>query len=88
MQFHEKLARLTEDRIKTVLSKRAGLPAMAISNCLAKKQMPSAETAFRIARALGVSLAWLCDPHANWPPVRTADPDAAVEAAAGPAWAA
>lgn len=70
MQFHQKLTRLTEDRIKAVLCKRAGLPATAISNLLAKKQMPSADTAFRIARTLSVSLEWLLDDNADWPPVR------------------
>ena len=68
MTFHEKLKKLTEDRIKSVMSIRAGLPRMAISNYLAKKQTPSCDVALRIARTLGVSVEWLIDDSRGWPP--------------------
>lgn len=70
MTFHEKLAKLTEDRRKTRLSLRAGLPANAISNYLSRRQMPSADIALRISQVLDVDVAWLVDDTQTWPPMR------------------
>jgi len=68
MTFHEKLAKLTEDRKKTVISRRAGLPPTAINNYISKQQTPSCVVALRIARALHVSVDWLIDDSQTWPP--------------------
>ena len=70
MTFHEKLKRLTEDRKCSVLCRRIGLPPYTIANYLCKKQTPSAPIALRLARVLGVDLAWLVDDEQGWPPVR------------------
>jgi transcriptional regulator with XRE-family HTH domain len=70
MRIHEKLARLTKDLKKTMVCKRAGIPNNAISNYISKEQMPSADVAFRLAKALAVDVAWLVDDRQNWPPMR------------------
>ena len=72
MTFAEQLQRLTEDRIKSKLSLRAGLPATAINDYIAKGHLPNAVKALRLARALGVSLEWLVDNDQSWPPVPAA----------------
>jgi plasmid maintenance system antidote protein VapI len=69
MTFAEKLARLTEDRLKTRVSRKAGLPPAAISDYIAKGNTPGADTALRLARVLGVSVEWLIDNDQEWPPV-------------------
>ncbi len=70
MNFTDKLKRLTEDRIKSKLSVRAGLPPTAISNYIARGYLPSASTALVLARVLDVSVEWLIDDKKEWPPVR------------------
>lgn len=69
MTFHEKVTRLCEDRNKSKLSRRAGLSSTGISSYIAKGCLPRLDIALRIARAIGVSLDWLADDTANWPPV-------------------
>ena len=49
MNLHEKLERLTEDRNKAAVSRRAGLPMNAISDYLNKGHRPSVGKVFRIA---------------------------------------
>lgn len=77
MTFTEKLARLTEDRTRARVSRRAGLPPNAISDYVNKGYIPRADTAFRIARALSVSVEWLLDDVQSWPPVWVNRPVAA-----------
>jgi transcriptional regulator with XRE-family HTH domain len=78
MTITEKLRVLTEDRIKSVLCRRAGLPPTAISDYIAKNQIPRADKALKLARVLQVDLAWLLDDtrglpviHANYPDAKT-----------------
>lgn len=74
MTFAEKLKRLTEDRIKSVICRRAGLPPTAINDYISKSSTkPSAIYAMRLARALDVDLEWLIDDAQEWPPVRRKD---------------
>jgi transcriptional regulator with XRE-family HTH domain len=77
MTFHEKLERLTEDRKKTVVSRRAGLPDSAVSNYITKLQEPPITIAVRLARVLQVELEWLVDDEREWPPVWRRDEVAA-----------
>jgi transcriptional regulator with XRE-family HTH domain len=76
MTFTEKLARLTEDRCKTRVSVRAGLPSTAISNYITKRSTPGADVALRLSRALNVSVEWLIDDAQDWPPVWVNAPEA------------
>ena len=87
MTFIEKLRRLTDDRNKSKLARRMGLPPTAIHAYLSKGYMPRANTALRIARALSVSFEWLLDDRQNWPPVWVNPPEQ-VECDAEPAGAA
>lgn len=70
MSIHEKLERLTDDRFKTRVARKAGLTANALHAYLKRKQMPRADNALRLARALGVSVEWLIDDTQEWPPIR------------------
>jgi transcriptional regulator with XRE-family HTH domain len=68
MIFAEKLVRATAEQNKAKVSRAAGLPPTAISNYITKKQLPRADTALALARALGVPLEWLIDDAQDWPP--------------------
>jgi len=68
MTFTEKLRRLTEDRIKTKICRRAGLSANAINDYVSKGYLPRIDTAVRLAKALEVSVSWLIDDTKEWPP--------------------
>lgn len=69
MTFLQKLARLTADRHKVRISRRAGLAPTTVSNYLNRGSMPGADIAFRLARALNVSVEWMLDDSQGWPPV-------------------
>jgi hypothetical protein len=69
MTFQQKLRRLTEERTKAKLSRRAGLPSTAINDYVVKGTRPLAENALKLARVLGVSTDWLIDDEQEWPPV-------------------
>jgi transcriptional regulator with XRE-family HTH domain len=69
VSFTDKLRRLVEDRRLTVISRRAGMRPGAISDYLDKGNIPRADNALRLARALGVGLAWLVDPETDFPAV-------------------
>jgi hypothetical protein len=75
MTFHEKLDRLTEVSNRSKLSRAAGLPLNAISDCIKKRYLPRAGNAAKMARALGVSLDWLLDETRGFPPVRVEEPE-------------
>jgi len=68
MDFWEKLSRLTADRDKGKVSFEAGLTPRSISNYISRRQLPRADAATGIARALGVSVEWLVDDSCGWPP--------------------
>jgi len=67
MEFTEKLDRLSR-RDRSTISKKAGLPNSAISNYVSRKQIPRADTALKLARALKVPIEWLIDDEQGWPP--------------------
>lgn len=69
MTFHEKLRRLTQDKHKIKVARSAGIPPMTVYNILNKQQMPAADRAYKLARVLSVSVEWLLDDTAGWPPV-------------------
>jgi transcriptional regulator with XRE-family HTH domain len=83
MNLHEKLERLTEDRNKAAVSRRAGLPMNAMSDYLNKGHRPSVGKVFRIARALFVSVEWLLDDSRGWPPVWVNAPPQQASAGGG-----
>jgi transcriptional regulator with XRE-family HTH domain len=70
MSFHEKLRRLTATSNCAEVSRQLGLSRTALSEYLNKGCTPRADIAFRLARVLSVSLDWLMDDAAGWPPVR------------------
>jgi len=74
MTVTEKLIRLTADRGKSQVAGAAGLPKSAISNYIAKKQMPRGDNALALARALNVPLEWLVDNEQDWPPPQVGAP--------------
>jgi transcriptional regulator with XRE-family HTH domain len=69
MDFTAKLARLTKGSgTKKRVADRLKLSASAISNYISRKQMPAADRALALARALDVSLLWLVDDSRDeWP---------------------
>jgi transcriptional regulator with XRE-family HTH domain len=76
MTFQAKLTRLVADRNKSEVSRRAGLIHTAVSSYIARGCIPRADIAMRIARALNVSVEWLLDDSAGWPPVWANYPEA------------
>jgi transcriptional regulator with XRE-family HTH domain len=71
MTISEKLSRLTEDMTKARIAKKAGVNVHALYSYMPpREQMPSAAVAFRLAKALGVTVEWLLDDSATWPPER------------------
>lgn len=62
-----KLAFLTEGRSRAHLSRAAGLPPNAISDYINKGYIPRMDTAFALAKVLGVSLDWLADDQQGLP---------------------
>lgn len=76
MTFGQKLARLCDERsiAKTKASVLAGLPKTAIGDCISKGYIPRADTAFRIAQVLGVSVDFLIDESQDVP--KSAQPHA------------
>jgi transcriptional regulator with XRE-family HTH domain len=79
VNFTEKLRRLVEDRTRSKLARRAGLSPTAISDYLVKGYIPRADNALRIAHALNISVEWLVNDEANWPPVRVTAVEVARE---------
>jgi len=75
MTFTEKLTRITEDRNRCAVARRARLPTNAINDYINKKYRPRADTAVKIARALNVSIAWLVDDSMGWPPIWANSPE-------------
>ncbi len=82
MRFSDKLERLTANVNKAKASLDAGLPPTAISNYLAKGQVPRADTGVAIARVLGVAADWLFDDAQDWPPPK-AEPAVAASLSDG-----
>ena len=74
MNFWEKLDRLTAEIGKAKASELAGLPSTAISNYISKHQHPRIDAAFKLAKALGVSLDWLLNDEADFPAERSPKP--------------
>ena len=72
LTFTEKLKRLMEEQNKAQIARRAGLSPTAIHDYLTRGYMPAADSALRLARALGVGVEWLVDSEQDWPPLRVA----------------
>jgi transcriptional regulator with XRE-family HTH domain len=71
MTIHDKLERLTGDMNRSKIARRVGVTPSAIYSYLPPHgRMPSAAVAFRLAKALNVSMDWLLDDGAAWPPER------------------
>lgn len=67
MTAYEKIRKLTEGMNRANVSRDAGLPSQTISNIVNTERTPNAEDAFRIAKALRVSLDWLADETRGMP---------------------
>jgi len=68
VRITEKLRRLTEDKNKAEVARKAGLKATMISDYISKEYVPRADIALKMARALQVPLEWLVDDAQDWPP--------------------
>ncbi|MGE5607686.1 MAG: helix-turn-helix domain-containing protein [Bacillota bacterium] len=73
MNFTEKLRRLTEDRNKAELARKAGLKPTTISDYVSKEYVPRADIALKMARVLEVPVDWLIDDSRDWPPPKAND---------------
>jgi len=81
MTIADKLKRLTEERIKSKVCRRAGLPAQTINAIIFKRYTPRADVALRLARALEVDVRWLIDDEQDFPAVPAASTPKATSAA-------
>lgn len=70
------MRQLAEGRNLSEIARREGLYNAAISDAMNKGQLPKADKAIRIARALGVSAEWLWDDARSWPPPSSGQPEA------------
>jgi transcriptional regulator with XRE-family HTH domain len=61
------LKRLTAGKNKALLGRDAGLKDTTFSSYIATKSIPRADIALKMARVLGVPLAWLADEDAGFP---------------------
>lgn len=70
MRFDRKLRHLMVERDigQEALAKAAGVSQSSISRWLSGSHLPQIDAASRIAREMGVSLDWLADDEAEWPP--------------------
>jgi len=68
MNWLEKAKRLLKGKNASELSRAVHLPPSAIGAAVSKGNLPKADKAVKIARALGVSADWLFDDLAEWPP--------------------
>lgn len=69
MTLGKKLERFAETYKMTAIARRAGISHTAMSKYARHGVTPSAPTALKIARVLGVSVEWLIDDEQGWPPV-------------------
>jgi len=83
MKFHEKLARLLEDRNVSEVSRRAGMGVSTLGVYLYKRSIPRADFCLCIARVLCVSVEWLLDDSQGWPPVWVNPPEQQASATGG-----
>lgn len=74
MHWREKLRMLLRSANAAELSRRAGLNPSAISGAASKGNMPKADKAIKIAKSLNVSVEWLFDDDAPWPPSAVSTP--------------
>lgn len=65
------MSRLLESRNASALARGVGLHVSALKDAANKGQLPKADKAVKIARALGVSCEWLFDDSIEWPPPRS-----------------
>lgn len=78
MDFWEKLRRRATEVNQSKVSRAVGLKPNTISGYLAKRSLPRADIAAKIAKALDVPLDWLLDGTQDWPPPsKTIEPTAA-----------
>lgn len=69
MTIQAKLQHLTQTSNRSEVARLAGIRIGAISGVLRNRNAPKADVAFRMARALGVDLAWLLDDERELPAV-------------------
>lgn len=68
MEFKDKLEKLLKGRQKQAVAEAAGLVPSALSNFTRRGNVPRADVAFKLAKALDVPLDWLVDDEADFPP--------------------
>src|SRR2546422_9662351 len=81
VDFFEKLKRRAAEINKSKAGIAAGLKANTISSYLAKRSIPRADIAFKIAVALGVPLDWLLDDRQGWPPPKSSTDEGGLQLA-------
>lgn len=69
MTIAEKLKRFSQTHNMSAIARATGVSRTCIGQ-ICKGSQPRASVAVRLARALGVDVAWLIDDTAEWPPVR------------------
>lgn len=71
MKWTEKISKLLEGKNAAQLSLGVGLHKRAIRDAVSTGQLPRVDKALKFARAMGVSVEWLFDDGAEWPPPST-----------------
>jgi len=70
MSIQQKLSRLLELCNLSAVARKAHVSKFTILSLLSGRSKPKAETAAKLARALGVDAGWLIDDAQAWPPAR------------------
>lgn len=73
VKLHEKVRRLVGDQNRAAIDRRFGLGKSTISNIINYKRRPRSDNVAPVARALDVSLEWLADDSAPWPPIKRSE---------------
>ena len=77
MDITQKLRRLSEGQNKSAIGSKVGLKPTQMNDYTNKGFKPRYDIAFKLAKALDVSIEWLLDDEADWPP-QTANKKALV----------
>jgi transcriptional regulator with XRE-family HTH domain len=82
MNIHGKLRSLLKNMNKSAVCKSVNLSVATLEGIIGERRsIPNANTALKLARALGVDPGWLIDDSKGWPPVRVEKNEEAAAAA-------
>ena len=85
MTWNEKVRKLYLGGNYAALSRQTGWSYKTLKNSVKAGNMPKADKAIRLARALGVRAEWLFDDNQGWPPPTMVGPANPKAIAANPA---